>query len=281
MYNLYNSCKKSFTNEYNGIITNESHVIANYDNEYIHKLRVCLRKIRAATLTFLPFLVDTQVITFRDSIKVFAKRLGRVRDLDVFIFYLIQYQQTLEKPNSIGFVTKIILKKREKMFKKLKKYLTSKEFINFKDNLYSIIISIQEDKFTEEHRLKDFRSNLKYVISEVAKYKADTTIKDSKERLHSLRIAIKHLRYNLEFLNTTPDTVVDLKKAQEQLGIINDCESIINRLKNLLEQKHLSQKQKSSIQGYLEYIKDEQVKQYELLELPWSAIALSLEEIKI
>jgi hypothetical protein len=74
-------------------------------------------------------------------------------------------------------------------------------------------------------------------------YKPFVHIPEKKLELHAMRIAAKHMRYTMEiFAPLFPGELIDwlqpIRQAQEQLGVIHDCDMWIDFLPQFLDSEH-------------------------------------------
>lgn len=109
-------------------------VLADQDPEYLHQMRVGMRRLRTAIDVFAPA-IDLPSAAQRSHITKIAKRLGQVRDLDVlqlwFQHYLTITRADEAESKQIQLVLARLSKRRQKKFTQLPKLFKSKEYRQF------------------------------------------------------------------------------------------------------------------------------------------------------
>ncbi len=218
----------------NTIRQNEEGIIKDVDTEFLHDLRVAVRRTRSLFSQVKS--VFSQEITDRAKreFSTLGKKTNKLRDLDVYLLKKKDYINMLPSDLRPGIepVFRRIETERKEEQKKLARYLNSpsyKKIIVFWDN------------FLEDQDLEGFMSHNSAVpAADTAKrsilkrYKKITehggTINDQTPDpdIHSLRIECKKLRYLLEFFSSLfakkeITLMIDhLKKLQDNLGDFND-----------------------------------------------------------
>ena len=119
------------------IVRYEKAVLQDTDIEALHQMRIGLRRLRTTIVTF------EQVLAFPESVrditlKPLAKRLGRVRDLDVLLLALRDRHRPHLPKKERKTLDKIISRlqtKRDRQFKRMKRFLLSKDYKTLKENV--------------------------------------------------------------------------------------------------------------------------------------------------
>lgn len=278
MINVHECCYKLLKKQYKVLLAHESGVIKNRDVEDVHQMRVVVRRIRAAIKSFRLF-IDAE---FRDFIKQdlinLAKKLGSVRDIDVAVIYFSEYLVKNPENNGVKYLVKSFLKRRKELHKELKAFLKSKEYKKIKKNLRSLISNMRNKSVKESGVVfyPQFYSNFEKIIDEVYSFKDVENLKQSDKDLHALRIAIKYLRYNMEFLNLkkkkAKKLLVYFKRIQEVLGIINDHDLINEKLYLILKEEGLSEEYNSGIQALIDYNINLKELEKSKISFPWEKL---------
>lgn len=212
------------------------------DIEVIHNMRVSLRRLWAAMTTFSHYFNQKKFFRLSQKTRTLARKLGKVRDLDVLIELLEKHSKCLEKkPSTTLTISYLVsqwqserLKHRDKLFKYLEK-LAHKEF---ERKFLTFFDSITQNKYKETKKTK----NEKKIFLDTLKnfYLHAPKGNFSSESLHQLRIAAKKLRYSLEFYEICFNQLLTnylktLKEIQELLGDLHDCDVMIELLKKYLK----------------------------------------------
>lgn len=284
MVNIYNCCYKTIKKQYNALLKHEEGVLVDRDIEEIHQMRVAVRRIRAALIAFEPCLNQSYVSLFIDDLKQLASNLGAVRDLDVSIVSFNAYMEQFPEDDGIKYLINHYQAKRKSNLKKLFKFLKSKKYIKLKKKLLIFIDHLKDEsnKPDTERQYNAFYKSFEELIDEVFSFKKIDNIKDSEKDLHNLRIAIKHLRYNLEFISLqekeAKKILRKLKYYQEKLGVINDCNIMNKRINKLLKKQTLDSNILNLISNFIVFNKELKANEKSKIDLPWNT--LSDKEIK-
>lgn len=212
------------------------------DIEVIHNMRVSLRRLWAAMTTFSHYFNQKKFFRLSQKTRTLARKLGKVRDLDVLIELLEKHSKYLEeKPSTTLTISYLVsqwqserLKDRGKLFKYLEK-LANKEF---ERKFLAFFDSTTQNKYKETKKAK----NEKKIFLDTLKnfYRHAPKENFSSESLHQLRIAAKKLRYSLEFYeicfnHLLTNYLKTLKEIQELLGDLHDCDVMIDLLRKYLK----------------------------------------------
>jgi CHAD domain-containing protein len=189
------------------------------DIEYIHRMRVASRRLRAALPLFYSCFPEKNYTRWSEEIKEITRALGEARDTDVQIAYLLKYQKRTEKawkskksgkegepPTSpaVRYLVLDLQKKRDHI---------QKEVLSALDSLKkSQVIEDMHEAFSQ--LLFPVRGGLKrslaYGISPVAALRIEERLRtllsfepwvshpEAVAEHHATRIAAKKLRYTLE-----------------------------------------------------------------------------------
>jgi CHAD domain-containing protein len=210
------------------------------DIEELHDMRVATRRIRAALRVFGKYLDAGELKSFRKGVERTGRRLGNVRDLDVFWDKTQRYLDGLppERKNDLMPLREAWEMERERAREKLLTYLDSKRYLKLKERSVELLERgdvWQVPALTKKGAARPYR--VRHVVP-AAVYErvaavlaygewidgADVPLK----RLHRLRIAGKRLRYTLEFFEEvlapqTGDLIKQMKRLQDHLGDLQDA----------------------------------------------------------
>ncbi len=208
---------------------NRDGVLTGDDPEYIHQMRVATRRLRAAMRLFGPRLppgFDDQLLP---ALRQLMDKLGRVRDLDVLLAEItLPVMRALpDEPRLVTLVGAVTARQyavREVAIRYLRSSAYGRLMLQASAQLHrppfieppaeETIVAFADD------RLKRLRKKVREL--------AEAASTEDPSSLHRLRIAIKRLRYALEFFaplcSGRPLTRL-LKKLgllQDELGQLND-----------------------------------------------------------
>ena len=284
MVNIYECCYKSIRKQYKTILNYEESVFADNDIEDVHQMRVGVRRIRSALRSFKPCIDDEHEQLVLPELKKLARRLGSVRDIDISILCFEQYKRDFPENEGVVFLIDYYQKKRDVRIKKLFKYLNSKRYKKLKKNVLLFLKYLSEKAKEESEKgvVCNFYSSFEKIIDEVFHYSSIKNLKDSEDDLHKMRIAIKYLRYNLEFINVKEKEakriIKILKNYQEKLGIINDCVIMNYRITKIMATEEIEQFLIEGIENFLDYNESFKTREKNDFDFPWDV--LSSETIK-
>ena len=214
----------------------------NKDIEYVHKLRVASRRLRAGLSIFGECFEPKLVRKWRKTTRNLTRSAGEARDTDVQIAFLEKYSRTLEDTTAARDIRDIIILK-----KKSRKAMQS-DVIEVLDNLSdSQTLDEISDSCKRVARNADNPNTSQFITYEKAANQISTRLDEmlSFERFvheetavtkhHELRIAAKRLRYTLEIFSSLydrglKDQIVLLKKFQDVLGELHDYDVWLQEL---------------------------------------------------
>lgn len=282
MVNIHKCCYKFLKKQYKTLLAYEDGVLKDTDVEDIHQMRVVIRRIRSAIKSFDIFIDQEFKLLVKQDLKTLARRLGNVRDFDVSILYFSDY--LLKDPDNEGikYLIKSFSKNRKLFYKELRTFLVSNEYKRIKKNLKLLISNMHEKslKKPKPESYSMYYKGFEKIINEVYFYKKIENLSKNDEQLHMLRIAIKSLRYNMEFLNLKK---VDAKKAvkyfkgmQEKLGIINDCDFINDKLYHILSEGNIERKYLTGIKTLVKYNEDLKEQSKSQIAFPWQKLDIDV-----
>lgn len=206
------------------------------DIEYIHRMRVASRRLRASLPLFSDCLPQKKYAAWEKQVRAITRALGKARDLDVQLDLLNTFSHELTDPSFQPGIRRLQLRLRQRRAKIQQQVNQALDDLQHSDTLPEIDKKLQSlcDQQGQVYlytpglyqrgyeaiaaRLDDFLSYEPYV--------------EQPERiteLHQMRIAAKRLRYTLEvFAPLYPDELKQpihaLRRAQDLLGEIHDSD---------------------------------------------------------
>jgi|GEM_PF-2272459 len=209
------------------------------DVEYVHNMRVAIRRMRAALRMFSKAFIKEPRARLNAELRWMANVLGGVRDLDVYIESVPQYLSYIDGDvdDYAPFIDQLETRRRaarEALFSALDGW----RFGEFKSRVETFIasppLSLVEMALEDVAAagLGSFAAN---VLKGASKVKTE-------EDLHALRIAFKRLRYAVEFLGgVSPKRMARVSKIasryQDILGRFNDAVWACQRVRQAVCEK--------------------------------------------
>jgi CHAD domain-containing protein len=241
------------------IDANYEGVLADIDTEFLHDLRVSVRRTRSALKLFgdaLTGLAPEELAYFAAEFKWVGDLTTPIRDLDV---HLLDFEDTARglaaaKPDDLEAFRAFLEQRRRREFRTLTRGLRSPRYTELMKEWRTKLTTIQQDTVPAggtrtrsgyRHQVANGSAGLlaaertRTAFAKVSKRGAVITPDSPAESLHDLRKRCKELRYALEFFAPLYDpaasakVVGDLKRLQDCLGEFQDTEVQIGEIRTL------------------------------------------------
>jgi CHAD domain-containing protein len=238
--------------QFGKMLANEEGTRTGANIEHLHDMRVSVRRMRAV-ISILGESFDPKVMRkLQRGLRRTGRALGRVRDLDVFVERTRSDMERLSPQQRSGLVPLVeaLTDHREKLREEMILYLDGPKYTRFVESMEDFFegygkharLPTTELGNAFPHRLRHVLPRLMHQeLAAVLAY--DEHVRDgggSPLMLHRLRIAVKRLRYTLEFFEDLlpgdiADVITRLRMMQDLLGEIHDGFVTIPMLEHLLE----------------------------------------------
>ncbi|MGB9175242.1 MAG: CHAD domain-containing protein [Methanoregula sp.] len=231
------------------------------DIEYIHRMRVASRRLRAALPLFRTCFPDKQYMKWMQEITRITRALGTARDADVQIAFLVKSLKKIQK--GPGLQKKMTPSHQPSLEPAIRFLLLAlqKERSLYQKRVLSAILRLEESRVPDEMRSvfttmgTNIRATRKkptlYGIPPVAALRIRKRLStllsydpwvlhpEAVAEHHATRIAAKKLRYTMEiygtlYRNNLKKPLARVKKMQEILGDIHDCDVWIDHITTIL-----------------------------------------------
>jgi len=228
--------KTILLDQLNQIKVNIDGTISDTDTEFLHDLRVAVRRSRSALSRLKGVFPPSVQDRFSQELAWIGSATTPVRDLDVYLMDFPTYRDSLspEQQENLQPLHDYLYAKHEAARKQLVEDLTSRRFKEFLSKWRAFLIKPVPQRPTAPVAAQDIGSiadkriwkTYKRVIKEGRAIGDDTPA----DALHHLRKTCKKLRYLLEFFASLypPELIGDLIKAlkglQENLGDFQDLD---------------------------------------------------------
>ena len=235
-------------------------VRAAQDIEYIHRMRVASRRLRAALPLFRPCFPDKQYVKWMQEITRITRALGEARDADVQIAHLRKFLKKEEwgssqKKGPSSPETSPVPAARYLLdgLEKRRAHLQQPVLAALSALEKSRVIPVMQSAFTsQEYDLRTVRRRPPlHAIPIAAAWRIGARLFDllsfepwishpeAVAEHHATRIAAKKLRYTLEiygsaYRNGLKKHLIRVKRVQEILGDLHDCDVWIDEVTLLL-----------------------------------------------
>ena len=234
-------------------------VKAGADSEYIHRMRVASRRLRAALPLFDTCFPEKKFRRWMQEIKKITNALGEARDADVQIGFLLGYADTLNKQKERETRVLIPVDPVDAEIRALLVHLKQQRAI-FQTKVLSDLSELNDSRILEEIRdelraeyltargiRKQYAAGIPAVAAErigtrlnmLLAYEPWVTDPHAVAEHHAMRIAAKKLRYTLEVYSPLyklqlKKPLARVRKFQEILGDLHDCDVWIDTLTHTL-----------------------------------------------
>ncbi len=218
------------------------------DPLYLHDLRVANRRIRAALIEFRGLFPDNDYPKIQADFQWIHQITGEVRDLDVGLSHFSGFKSQLPKAwqSHLKPLRTLQQEKRERAQSILKESLESDRLQEILEGWLNVLEKGILDNTTlsfEPAREYGCRRIIKR-YSQIRKKGLKLTKKTPAEGFHSYRIAIKKLRYLMEFIRPVLDNEefsrlrTGLKGVQDAFGLYQDTAIQIRNLRSHAVELH-------------------------------------------
>ena len=228
------------------------------DEEYLHQVRVALRRLRVVLTMAENVRADTELSALHKQVAELCMELGRVREWDVFV------TQTLKRiiaqlPAQPGLrkVLRVSEKLREQHHVALVSRLHGQDYQRFLLRFGAWMYGrFWREAAVGGSTLPRFVSRVLDIYGKQVNKRGKHLARAVPARLHKLRIACKKLRYGAEMFASLFDTVEAkrymsaLAAVQDNLGALNDI-AVAHRLLDELDHAR-SHESTSLIRGWIE-----------------------------
>lgn len=231
-------------------ITEKDGVLDAKDHEYLHRMRVASRRVRRSMDVFYDVFEEREIKAWSATIRSCTRILGKARDLDVQIEFLdtfvLEHDDTRVRAG-VGRVRLRLSQAREKQQKKILRYF---EQLEKNGDIQRILRALDEKaalcRFTPVSSnstiTQYIAERIQQRVTEFLAYDRYVLQPSAIEELHAMRICAKFLRYEMEIFDSVVDNsfkpyIQIVKKAQEILGLVHDCDVWIAYIPEFIAQE--------------------------------------------
>jgi inorganic triphosphatase YgiF len=199
-------------------------VLLRSDAEYLHQVRVGLRRLRVVLAIALRSRPDVELASLRQQVSELCVGMGRSREWDVFVTQTLKpICARLSEHEGLREIARASERARKKQHAGVEDELGSVDFQRMLLRFGAWMHSEQLD--VSPISLKVFISkSLKKRVKDVVNCRVALQAGDV-DRLHRLRIACKKLRYCIEMF----DSLFDREKSKVYMGVLADLQDVLGR----------------------------------------------------
>ncbi len=216
------------------IQANREGVIQDLDSEFLHDFRVAVRRTRAALGQIKQVFPKRSVKRFRREFSWLGKLTGPVRDLDVYLLQIPEYQASLPAHvrADLAPLAEYLNAQRDAARGRLLRGLGSHRYQQLIRGWEAFLKGPVPRKTTLANAARPIGTvaseRIARVYEKVVDKGSQIDPQSAPGKLHRLRLSCKRLRYLIEFFRSLypareMDTLIrELKKLQDNLGDYND-----------------------------------------------------------
>jgi CHAD domain-containing protein len=216
------------------IQVNEGGVRADLDSEFLHDLRVALRRTRSGLRRVKGIFLQKWADRFQDDFKWLAGTTNALRDLDVLLIKLDDYEMglSLTDRKNLKPLREFVLEKRSAALAEVRETLESERYEEVIRRWQKFLVKPVPKAPKAPHATDPIgqvaSKEIWFALQRVLKRGMAVEPEPTSETLHRLRIACKRLRYLLTFFRSLyPEEEMErlllpLKELQDTLGTFND-----------------------------------------------------------
>jgi putative phosphoesterase len=242
--NMLHDRLKALESQFQGVLVNE-------DMEFVHRLRVASRRVRAALPIFRECIPSKSYRRWLEEIKKVTEFSGAARDLDVQISFLEAYSNSLEDEKAkigIGYLLDLESGRRASIQLQILRGLDDlrrsgvlAEAFGYCEKIISGSRSDGTGKGAPANSFCNQQKAQHHVVSRLDDFLAmESFVHDEGAILkhHAMRIAAKKLRYTLEIFSLMypgelKEQISLMKQFQDLLGEMHDLDVWIQTLNNI------------------------------------------------
>jgi CHAD domain-containing protein len=245
------AARKVLTFHFQQMLYHEPGTRAGEGIEELHAMRVATRRMRAAFRVFGDYLDGNRLKPIRKGATRTCRRLGGVRDLDVFWEKAQRYLDTLppDRQGDLMPLREAWEAEHEQAREELLAYLDGRRYAQFKERAAELLRrpsawelpALTKNGDAVPHRVRHIVPVAVYERTAALLAYDEWVAKPnvSLKRLHRLGIAGKRLRYALEFFEEvlapqTADLLERMRRLQDHLGDLQDAVVASELLRNYM-----------------------------------------------
>jgi adenylate cyclase len=197
------------------------------DAEYIHQMRVALRRLRSALRTFRPLLPDGFEAASVPPLRALARALGEARDWDVLAAEIVGPARSAFREDArLAALDAAVGRARHQARIAAQRTLAAREQAVFQLDLADRLFAL--DSGAAATALPTFAARRLGRLHKKTLALAGAARSLDPTHLHALRIGVKRLRYAIEFFaplyraRDTRGALASLAALQDTLGALND-----------------------------------------------------------
>lgn len=226
-------------------------VKAGADLEFVHRMRVASRRLRARLAIFAELLPPRKASAWSKEVRRLTRALGAARDLDVQLNFVQNFFEGVAEPRFQPGLKRLLFRlrqRREVLQKKVTRAVNRMEtgglFADMEKTLRQLRMTahLPEAEKPSPAAFQLAAAAMSEGFAEMESWEPYVHSPERGAELHAMRIAAKHFRYAMEtFAEWYPDELKEplkaVRRVQELLGDLHDGDVWIVFLPRFLEEE--------------------------------------------
>jgi len=260
-------------------------VIKSDDIEYVHRMRVTSRRIRAALPLFRFCFPRKEFKKWVREIKKVTRLLGEARNLDVQIAFIEQYMKKLKSTTEKAGVDLLLKHHKDRRNRIQSSVVSGLEKLKSTDILEDIrkfceqaVKELSKATFDSSQVLEKAHWHISFRLDDFLAMEEYVHLENEILKHHEMRIYAKKLRYTMEsfaplYKNKLAEEIETMKAFQDVLGEMHDCDVWIDYIPKFIDQAKAKIESKGKRKGdtakveqallnFLAYIKEKRKEHY-------------------
>lgn len=221
---------------------------ADLDSEFLHDLRVAVRRTRSALSQIKGVFPDAEVADYKERFAWVGQLTGPTRDLDVYLLGFEDYRNSLPEPYrpDLDPLQAFLLDHHKSEQRAMVRKLNSPNFHTLLKEWRAFLDTAPETESNGPHARQPIgkvaTKRIRRTFARVLEEGLAITPQSPPEALHELRKSCKKLRYLLEFFQSlypaeqVKPLIKSLKRLLDNLGDFQDLEVQANKLREFAHQ---------------------------------------------
>lgn len=257
-------------------------VIENKDVEYVHKMRVSTRKLRAVMPLFESCFPNKKYKLWIKEIKKITKLLGEARDLDVQVMFLEKYIQQSPEHQALSPLLQDHRDRRNTVQKTiiegLENLQNSSVLLELSEFLEKNVNELSKTPFDALPVLEKACWNITFMIDELLSLACYVHQESAILKHHEMRIKAKRLRYSMEtfaplYKGGLKPAIQQMKAFQDLLGEMHDSDVWISFLSTISDKNDLdSGATRKAIKDFSTFVEAYKKSHYERFVKQWDEV---------
>jgi triphosphatase len=233
---------KTFQYHFDKMKRNDAGAHQGEDIDYIHDMRVAVRRMRTANRVFADYISANKMKPYGKVLKQTGRVLGVIRDMDVFRENFEGYASEQRIDTRRSTLTAIWNAAYSQARTQLSQYLASESYLDFRNTfdkrVHTVVINTPTTPKVADQMWLILSTQQQQFVSYYQQLSHNPPF--PLLGYHQLRIYLKHFRYTIEYfrhilVDKGEETITKTKVVQDHLGALQDAVVASKQLKTVLQ----------------------------------------------